>query len=80
VSKTKAERTEEPARRARVVVIWEDTREDAPRTWSVGLGTISLEHVEHITLIEHEPECNSGMLKAKAVRLLDEMNLVGEEP
>lgn len=67
-------------RRARVLVIWEDTREGAPRTWSVGLGSISVADAERITLTEHEAEENHGLAKAKALRMLDEMDLVREEP
>ena len=66
--------------RARVLVIWEDSEPDAPRTWAVGLGSMSVDDVRLIALIEQEPASNSGMLKAKAFRYLDEMNLVGDEP
>jgi hypothetical protein len=71
----KSDPKSEPRVRALVLVVWEDTRDDGPRTFSVAQGLVDVEHVE---LVEgtHEPESNSGMAKAKLCRLVDELELV----
>lgn len=58
--------------KAHVLVIWEDTHDDGPRTFSVARGLVDVDAVE---LLEHDPQNNSGMARAKALRLIDELDL-----
>lgn len=55
-----------------MLVIWEDTHDDGPRTFSVARGLVDVDAVE---LLEHDPQNNSGMARAKALRLIDELDL-----
>jgi hypothetical protein len=68
-----AERAAPQKRRARALIVWEDTERDGPRTWSIAMGDVALEDV---LLLDHEPQNNSGMAKAKLTRFVDELELV----
>lgn len=61
-------------RRARVLVIYEDTAPDAPRTWAVGLGTVRVSDVE---MLELTPENNAAATKHVGMRHIDELDLLG---
>lgn len=69
-----AQLVREKPRKARAIIIFDDTEGDAPRTWTVALGNVLVSDVELITV---DRECNAGSAKSYIMRHVDEMDLLG---